>query len=269
MDKSQSRISIGEAVSKYLGGLPPEGARAGQQIMQRLVRWFGRERGLSDIKPPEVANFCGHIPASDAERELKLNVIHDFLAVAKKNGWTDGNLSLHVRVNKKSKTAPVTGSAGKAPQAVCVTRQGYEDMQQELQQLKEKRPGVIEDIRRAAADKDFRENAPLDAAREQLGHIDGRIHELEETLKVATIIDDQKKEAQQAGIGDCVLLAAVDSGEEARYTIVGPKEVNPARGRISNTSPLGKAIVGRCQGEEVAITVPAGTLRYRIVAIER
>jgi transcription elongation factor GreA len=268
MDNSQSRVSIGQAVSKYLGGLPPQEARAGQQILQRLVRWFGRERCLDNIKPPEVANFSGRIPASDAEHDLKLNVIHDFLAAAKKNGWTGGNLSLHVRA-KKSKAAPVAGSAGKAPQAVCVTRQGYQDMQRELQQLKDKRPKVVEDIRRAAADKDFRENAPLDAAKEQLGHIDGRIHELEETLKVASIMDDKKKETQRADIGDCVLLAVVGSGEEARYTIVGPKEVDPARGRISNTSPLGKAIVGRCQGEEVAITVPAGTLRYRIVAIER
>ena len=268
MDSSQNGIKIGEAVSKYLGGLPPEEVRAGQQILQKMVRWFGRERCLSDIKPPEVANFSGRIPSSDAEQDLKLNVIHDFLAAAKKNGWTQGNLSVHVKI-KKAKSAPLANGAGKAPEAVCVTRQGYEDMQRELEQLKAKRPGVIEDIRRAAADKDFRENAPLDAAKEQLGHIDGRIHELEETLKVATIVDDKKKEAKHADIGDCVLLAAIDTGEEMRYTIVGPKEVDPVRGRISNTSPLGKAIVGRCQGDEVAITVPAGTLRYRIVAIER
>jgi transcription elongation factor GreA len=268
MDISESKISIGEAVSQYLSGLTPEEVRAGQQILQKMVRWFSRERCLNTIKPPEVANFSGRIPSSDAEREQKLNVIHDFLTKAKKNGWTRGNLAVHVKI-KKAKAATVAGNGRKAPEAVSVTRQGYEDMQRELEQLKEKRPGVVEDIRKAAADKDFRENAPLDAAKEQLGHIDGRIHEIEETLKIAKIVDESKKDTHKAGIGDCLLLLAVESGEEARYTLVGPKEVDPAKGRISNTSPLGKAVIGCCQGDEVSINVPAGTLRYRIVAIER
>jgi transcription elongation factor GreA len=73
----------------------------------------------------------------------------------------------------------------------------------------------------------------------------------------------------RAGIGDCVLLTGLDSGEEVGYTIVSPKEVDPARGRISNTSPLGRAIVGRSGGEVIEITVPAGTLRYRIERVGR
>ncbi|MCJ7763625.1 MAG: transcription elongation factor GreA [Dehalococcoidales bacterium] len=268
MDSSSHKISLGEAVSQFLGGLPPEEAKISQQVLYQFVRWFGRERCLADIRAPEIANYSGRISATDADHAKKQNIIRGFLALARKKGWTENNLSVHLKA-KNGKPHQVAGNRQGLPETVSLTQRGYDEMNRELSALKERRPETVEDIRRAAADKDFRENAPLDAAREQLGYIDGRIRGLEETLKLASIIDDRAATTHQAGIGDCVLLIDFDSGEEVGYTIVSPKEVDPARGRISNTSPLGRAIVGRDVGEVIEITVPAGTLRYRIERVGR
>jgi transcription elongation factor GreA len=128
---------------------------------------------------------------------------------------------------------------------------------------------VIEDIRRAAKDKDFRENAPLHAAREQKGKIDGRMMEIEASLKAAVIIDEPSKDVFCVSMGNTVVIIKVGSPDEARYTLVGINEVDPTKGRISNVSPIGRAIMGRTQGETVEIIVPMGRVKYQIVRIEK
>ncbi len=150
-----------------------------------------------------------------------------------------------------------------------LTRQGYDELESELNALKDKRPELIEQIRRAAADKDFKENAPLTAAREQRGHLEGRIKELEATLKAAKVIEEQSKEGPKISIGDRLILQDLASGEELNCQIVNPREVNPAQGKISSASPLGSALIGRGEGEAVEIAVPAGRLRYQVKQIER
>jgi transcription elongation factor GreA len=152
---------------------------------------------------------------------------------------------------------------------MCVlTQKGYDDIVKELNELKEQRPHVLEEISRAAADKDFRENAPLHAAREQLGYIDGRIQDLEATLKNATIIVQSKQSSLCVCVGRKVTLVALASGKTQCYTIVGPKEANPGSGKISHISPIGKALIGCNQGETVEVVVPAGIVQYRIDKVE-
>ncbi|MFC1962184.1 GreA/GreB family elongation factor, partial [Chloroflexota bacterium] len=141
---------------------------------------------------------------------------------------------------------------------------GYKDLKTEIAELKKKRLEVIEEVRRAAADKDFRENAPLAAAREEKGHIEGRIMELEETLKTAAVIDKEAGLRRKVGIGGVVALQDLTSGEELTYRIVDPREIDPLQGKISLASPLGKALVGRREGEVVELAVPVGKMRYQI-----
>jgi transcription elongation factor GreA len=139
-------------------------------------------------------------------------------------------------------------------------------MKSELADLKRRRIEVTEDIRRAAADKDFRENAPLHAAREQKGHIEGRIKELEEVLKDAVVLGD-RKDSQRVGIGDTILVADVKAGREISYMIVHPKEVDASKGRISSESPIGKAIIGKKAGETFEVSAPAGKLKYTLLKL--
>jgi transcription elongation factor GreA len=93
--------------------------------------------------------------------------------------------------------------------------------------------------------------------------------ELEATLRSATIIDEKQKAAPKVSVGNSIVLRDEASSEELRYTIVGPREVDPTRGKISSHSPIGKAVIGRTQGDTVEITAPAGKLRYKLLRIER
>ena len=150
-----------------------------------------------------------------------------------------------------------------------MTKAKYDELTVELTTLQAKRLEVIVDIQRAAADKDFKENAPFHAAREQKGHIEGRIMEIDETLAFAAITEEVIEKAQIVCIGDTIILEAVASQQELRYKLVNPKEVAPSKGMISTVSPIGRAVVGKTEGEMVLVVVPAGKLQYRIKRIER
>jgi len=260
------KLSLGEAATRFLAHLPPEVQETSQPEVYRFVRWFGTERPLAELTAPEVANYAERLSLSDTDYAQKLELTRAFLAYVKKQGWSPTNLATHLKA-KKAKTG-LPSSARGLSQVVALTRQGHEELMRELEALKSKRPKLIEEIRQAAADKDFRENVPLHAAREQLGHLEGRIIELEETLKFAKIIGEETKSAAKVDIGDTLILMELNSREELRYTIVPPREVDPAQGKISSVSPIGKALLGRSEGEIVEVAVPAGKLRYQIKRIE-
>jgi len=216
--------------------------------------------------PLEVANFAERLSLSDTDYIKKLELIRTFLVYTKNEGWSKSNLATYLKARKGKARLPSSSRRG-LPQTISLTQQGYAELKAELDVLKSKRSQAIDEMRRAAADKDFRENAPLEAAREQHGQLQGRISKLEEALKSVIVINGKQKVALKAGIGDSIILRDLASGEQLRYTIVSPREVDPPRGKISSASPLGKAIIGRSRGEVVEIVAPAGKLRYQIEQI--
>ncbi len=259
---------IGEAATQYLSKLSSKEREASQPEVYKFARWYGWEISFSRLAGPAVASYAEQLSVSDTDYAQKLVLVRAFLAYAKKAGWSRTNLAIHLKP-KKGKTGPVVAPARNLPEAVTLTRQKYDELTKELENLKSQSQKLMRDIQIAAADKDFRENAPLHAAREERGHVEGRIKELEETLKAATIIDDKKAPTLKSGVGDTIILSDLASGEECRYMIVDPREVNPSKGKISIASPLGKALLGKQGGQVVEITAPAGKLRYRIIRIER
>ncbi len=266
MDGSQS-LSLDEAAGLFLASLSPEERGTSQQDIYRFVRWYGGKRPLAGLTAPEVANYAERLSLSDTDYVRKLELVRAFLTYAKKKGWSKSNLAVHLKA-KKVKASSRSSSRAGLVQAIPLTQQGYDELEAELAALRDRRPQAIDEMRRAAADKDFRENAPLEAAREQRGHLEGRIRELEETLKTAVVIDGKQKDALRVDIGDCVILHNLGSGEELRYTIVSPREVDPVKGKISIASPIGKAIVGHGRGDVIEVVAPAGKLRYQIKQIE-
>jgi len=267
-DKNATDISLEAAAGQFLARLTTEEREASQPEVYKFVRWFGRERALASLSAREVGNYAERLSLSDTDYGRKLDYLRAFLIHARKTGWSKANLAGHLKAKKvKAGSSLVTGQG--LPEVIELTRQGYAELENELNVLRSKRPELIEQIRRAAADKDFKENAPLAAAREQRGHLEGRIRELEETLKSARIINEQPKVELKISVGDHLVLQDLASGEEVRYQIVSPREVDPARGKISSASPLGKALVGRGEGEMVEVAVPAGRLRYQIKQIEQ
>jgi transcription elongation factor GreA len=261
-------LSLGDAATRFLAGLKSQEREASQPEVYKFVRWYGWERPFARLAAPEVASYAEQLSLSDTDYARKLELIRAFLAHARKEGWSRTNLASHLKT-RKVKAGPQTAIRRGVPESASLTQQKYDELKAELADLKSQSRELIEEIRRAAADKDFRENAPLSAAREQRGHVEGRIKELEETLKTAVIIDEKRAPALKTGIGDSIMLSDLASGAELRYMIVDPREVDPTRGKISIASPLGKALIGRSEGDVVEITAPAGKLRYQIKRVER
>ena len=268
MSKEDDNLGLGEAATRFLASLSATERRASQQEINKFVRWYGRERPFAGLTAPEVANYAERLSQSDTDYSGKLELIRSFLGYAKKEGWSRSNLSTHLKA-RKAKTRVRSSSRKTARRIVTLTQEGYNELKAELADLKNRRSQSIEEVRLAAADKDFKENAPLDAAKEKRGQIEGRIMELEETLNSATIMDEKRDDTPRVSIGDSIVLQDLASGEELRYTLVSTSEVDPSRGKISVASPVGKAAVDRGLGEVVEITVPAGRLRYQIKHIER
>jgi len=268
MVDSKRELNLNEAASQFLITLPSEEVAIGQQAIYQFVRWFGRKRSVNSIAPDEVSKYAQQVPSSVVEYQKKLDLTKAFLTYVRKEGWIKKNLAVHIKIKKDKSDLKAKAGARKAAE-VSLTKAGYDSMKKELLELKKQKPRVIEEVRKAAEDKDFRENAPLDAARERLGHLEGRIRELEETLKSATIITDKSEVIQKVCTGDRVILVDLSSNEELEYSIVSPKEVNPAEGKISNASPIGKKVIGRSAGDIIEIEVPAGRMHYRVKQVER
>ena len=268
MSSASQNLSLDETASRFLADLSPEEKGASQQEIYKFIRWFGRERPFTAITAAEIANYAEQLSLSDTDYMGKLELTRAFLVYARKKGWSKTNLAIHLKA-RKVKTRPRSSSRQNSSETVLLSRQGYAELKAELAALHIKRLEVIDEIRIAAADKDFRENVPLQAAREQRGHLEGRIIELEETLKSAVAIDEKQEPTLTAGIGDSIVLCDLDSGTELRYTLVSSREVDPAKGKISSASPIGQAVIGKGQGEIVGVVAPAGKLRYQIKRVEQ
>lgn len=152
---------------------------------------------------------------------------------------------------------------------VHLTRQGYERLVHELEELKNKRKGLSQAIEHARSLGDLKENAEYHAAKEAMAHNEARINELEDKLSRVEIIDDAKIDSTKVYIGATVTLLDLETDDKIQYTLVGPDEANPAQGLISTNSPVGKALLGHAVGDEIKISVPAGDLKYKIIHIRR
>ncbi len=151
---------------------------------------------------------------------------------------------------------------------VPVTREGYETLKKELENLKRvERPQNLKAIEEARAHGDLSENAEFAAAKDRQGFIEGRIGELGFKLANADIINPDKLPKDRAVFGHRVLLENIDTGEDVEYQLVGPDESDIERGRISISSPLGRAILGKKPGDELTLEVPGGKRVYELVEI--
>ena len=150
-----------------------------------------------------------------------------------------------------------------------MTLRGAEALRAELKRLKsEARPNVIKAIAEARGHGDLSENAEYHAAREQQGFIEGRIKEIEAKLATAEVIDPaQLPQNGKVVFGATVELEDQDDGGRVAYQVVGEDEADIRAGRISITSPIARALVGKSEGDVVDVTAPGGTRSYEIVAV--
>jgi transcription elongation factor GreA len=149
-----------------------------------------------------------------------------------------------------------------------MTREGYGRIREELERLKrEDRVQIIKEIQVARSHGDISENAEYHAAREKQGWIEAKIRNLETKLASSEIVDVPKGPRERVAFGVKVRLEDLNSGEQKVYHVVGPHESDIEEGKISITSPLGRATLGKEPGDEVVVEAPGGTKEYEILEI--
>jgi transcription elongation factor GreA len=149
-----------------------------------------------------------------------------------------------------------------------LTKEGYQKLADELEQLRtNKRKEVAERLHEAMEGGELIENAEYEAAKNEQAFVEGRIQELEIILASARIIEEQANDPTTIQVGDTVIVKEGGSGQE-EYTIVGAAEANPREGKISNESPLGKALLNHRAGEDVTVEAPGGTFKVKVVKIK-
>jgi transcription elongation factor GreA len=147
-----------------------------------------------------------------------------------------------------------------------LTQDGYKKLVSELDELKDKKkPLAIDRLQKARAMGDLRENNEYAAAKEDLAFIEGRIRELEELIKNAEVVQ-AATDTNKVQIGDTVIVK--QNGKKETYTIVGEFEADPMQKKLSNSSPIGKALLGKELGETINVDVPVGTIKFEILEIK-
>lgn len=152
-------------------------------------------------------------------------------------------------------------------QRTLVTREGLEKMQKELDELRStKRAEIAQRLKAAIAMGDLSENSEYDEAKNAQAFLEGRILQLEQRIRTAQVIEKVAKD--RVDVGSTVLIEDMEEHLQEKVTIVGSTESNPFEGRISNESPVGRALMGAKAGDTVEAEAPNGVLKYKVISIE-
>ena len=153
---------------------------------------------------------------------------------------------------------------------ILLTQEGYDNLEKEVEFLKtEKRTEIAERIKVALGFGDLSENSEYDEAKNAQASNEMRIAELENKLRYARIIDESEIDTKTVQVGNRVTVLDMEFNEELEYTIVGSTEVDLAQNRISNESPIGKALIGAKKNQVVEVAVPAGIVKYKVLSIKK
>ncbi|MBI4341507.1 MAG: transcription elongation factor GreA [Candidatus Omnitrophica bacterium] len=150
-----------------------------------------------------------------------------------------------------------------------LTKEGLAKLHAEHKSLLEQKRRVTEEVSKAAAMGDLRENGEYHAARERLQHVSQRLAELDTKLQHVKIIDDLEIKAGEARVGTTVTLKDEQTKEHFTYQLVGPDEADPPNGKLSIASPLGKSLLGKQRGEMFTLSLPRAIVNYTVISIER
>ena len=262
--------TVQDAITEYVKTIADDDKKRNiHPELSKFARWIGASNSIVALRPSDVSPYSETFgtSASDANKQ-RVAAVKDFLNYVKKKGYIDISLAPHIRVRKPTLNSAKSALVRRRTSEVQITQQGYDEMVSRLEGLRLETVRLADEIERAAASGDVRENSPLEAARENQGMVQAQINRLESTLKVATIIDEsERKASDHVLIGSWVRLSKSDSGMTVDYQVVAANEANPLRNKISDISPVGKAIIGRKIGDNVTVKAPAGEQQFTVDAI--
>lgn len=263
-EKTIPDYTLDQAIQEFVSHLPDSEKEQSSRDLNNFLRWYGQGkiRKLTDTKITELDDYSDFISRTSLRAAESVKPVKAFFTFAHKEGWTPANLSVHLRARKIKQS--LSSSSRKSVDEIFLTGEGHQKLLEELEKLKELRPRLADEIRTAAADKDVRENAPLEAARERQGKVESRIKELEELLATAKIAQKRANNVCKIDIGSRITICQVGTKEVLCYQLVEPTEASLTNGKISVGSPIGKAVRGRWSGEVIDVATPMGILRYSI-----
>lgn len=269
---SATSLSLAGLATEYLATLPQAERIEQQQEVMRFIRWYGPELPVSDVGMRNLESYLAQVEASGADSARRLTPLRSFLAYAEDQGYMTDKLSKLVRVRRATGKAK-RGAAAAQPverEVIQLTPEGHTQLKDELDHLVNvMRPQVADALLEARRDKDIRENAPYDAAKQQQGYIEARIRELEHIMAVGEVLAEASpRPGGRVGIGSTVMLRDLTYDETVRYTLVSSSEANPREGKLSVASPVGRALLDASEGTVIEVEAPAGKLRYQVEKVE-
>ena len=281
MTSETADTTIQEALDMYVRSLKSGGRSKGKtgssdkpidhKALYQFVQYFSPGASLQKLTPSDIGTYAESVNGTGTTPRAteQLQAVKDFLAYAKKSeGLTEENLARYVRIRKvRSRTGAAVVSSESQP--IELTSEGHAQLVNQRERLVAESESLVEEIRRARADGDVTENSPLDAAREEQGRVEARIQEITATLEKSVIIEEgQARERKVVKIGARVEVKDLSNGREPKvYTLVNKTEANPLEFRISDDSPMGKALLGTRVGQKVQVDTPRGKQNYEVVSI--
>jgi len=268
-------ITAQDACTHFLHSLDAEKARDQRGVVETFVEWFGAARPMAELTTDLVSTYSAQLvaeagqPLGDDPDEIPLvEPLRAFLAYSSRLAFTTDNLvpALHLPAGGGGARGGEGAVEELGGRAFYITIEGLQTLEAELAELKGRRPQIADELRAAMADKDFRENAPLDAARDSQAHLEARIRTIEDQLRHAVIIDEQAK-GGRANVGSIVKVLNLNANSEQTFHLVSQHEVDPGSGKISVESPVGSAVINHVPGDEVTVTAPGGAIRLRVLEV--
>jgi len=256
-------VSLGEALNEYLASLKPEQRRRQEGYVRRYVEYAGEGIVADTLTGSRVESYAeAQIRPSDPAAPDRVAALKAWFLFLKKRGYTTQNFGIHIRVRRMAGRGPGSNQVRIEEAPVEMTADGLAQLQRELAEISGNTPDLVKAISVAREDKDFRENAPLDAAREALAFNDQRRKRLEATLKRAVVVERSRDDL--SAVGSLVTVTRLDTMKSATYQLVGAREANAAEAKISVESPVGRELLGKRIGDEVSVKAPSGEIQYRI-----
>ena len=261
-------VTASEALAHFEGFMASEPDKLREELpaITAFLESYGLDRSMEDLQGEYVTSYVRE-HARDSAGDLE--PLRAFLAYCSRLAFTSKNLVPYLQLGPTAGGA--RGGQGAAAElggkAFYVTIDGLRRLEIQLEDERAKRPDIAQKLRDAMADKDFRENAPLDAARDEQAHLEMRIRDLESKLRNAVIIDEETK-AGRANVGSVVKLKNLKTDREQEITLVPPNELDPKAGRISIDSPVGMAVINHSPGDEVTVNAPSGPIKFKIIEVE-
>jgi transcription elongation factor GreA len=265
---SRADITLAEALSEYLETLKPEQRRLQEAYVRKYVDAAGGSHLARDLSGARVESYSeAQIKASDPNAPDRVAALKAWFQFLKKKDYTTGNYGINVRARKMPGRAAPASATRRDETPVEMTADGIAILQKEQQDLEAQKAELVKAIEIARSDGDLRENAPYHAAREALAFAEQRFKRIEESLRravVADSLDDGK-----AAVGSTVSVVNVEEDKRFEYQLVSAREANAADRKISIESPVGKQLLGRRAGDEVAVSTPRGEVKFRVERVDR